>query len=160
MVGLLAELLPLSQLRRGIDEADRRRLFDPREVEALLARSPGRHGLKPLGVLLDDFQAVPLHRSELEELFARLCERFELPRPVTNARIAGFEVDALWLEQKLVVEVDSREHHLNGAAFEADRQRDAELLAVGHRVMRVTYRQLKRQPDAVARRLRKALAAR
>jgi very-short-patch-repair endonuclease len=72
--------------------------------------------------------------------------------------VNGYEVDAFWPAERLIVEVDSREFHLNGRAFEADRLKDAELVAAGYRVIRVTYRQLKQDPAGVAKRIRRALA--
>jgi very-short-patch-repair endonuclease len=55
-------------------------------------------------------------------------------------------VDFLWPEQRLIVEVDGYEFHRSREAFERDRARDAALLAAGHRVMRVTWRQLTSEP--------------
>src|SRR3954454_17033713 len=43
-----AEVLPLRQVIRMIEEAERREIFDVQAVEQLLARSHGRHGVKPL----------------------------------------------------------------------------------------------------------------
>jgi very-short-patch-repair endonuclease len=153
----IAEVLPMHQLRLAIDQADRRNRFHPEKIEALLARSPGRKGLKPLSTLLSDLQAEPLLRSEIEKLFRELCAEHDLPIPITNTAVNGHEVDAYWPEQRLIVEVDSRKYHLNGKAFEDDRLRDADHLAAGDRVMRVTYRQLKWDRRGVANRLRKAL---
>ena len=58
-------------------------------------------------------------------------ERAGLPRPQTNVRLAGHEVDAVWRAQRLVVEVDGHAFHGSRAAFERDRRRDADLLAAG-----------------------------
>ena len=62
-------------------------------------------------------------RSELEERFLRLCDDHGIPRPETNARIEGFEVDFVWRDRRLVVEVDGYAHHRSPAAFERDRER-------------------------------------
>jgi very-short-patch-repair endonuclease len=56
-----------------------------------------------------------------------------------------------------VVEVDGFAYHAGRAAFERDRARDADLQAAGLRVMRVTWRQLVEEPEAVAARLGAAL---
>lgn len=98
-----------------------------------------------------------LTRSELERLFLRLCRRFGLEKPEVNARVGRFEVDFLWPAQCLVVETDGFQHHGNRLAFESDRARDAELQALGYRVLRFTYRQLTESPSAVAARLRTVL---
>jgi very-short-patch-repair endonuclease len=57
-----------------------------------------------------------------------------------------------------VVEVDGFAFHSTGGSFEQDRRRDARLMAAGLRVMRVTWRQLVREPEAVVARLAQALA--
>ena len=56
------------------------------------------------------------------------------------------------------VELDSRAHHADLASFESDRARDRALQAGGHRIVRVTARQLRREPEAVARELRRLVA--
>jgi very-short-patch-repair endonuclease len=78
--------------------------------------------------------------------------------PVTNVLIEGFEVDCVWLEARLIVELDSRTHHAVAHAFEADRARDRRLEAAGWRVVRVTWRQLHDTPGAVEADLRRLLA--
>jgi very-short-patch-repair endonuclease len=91
-----------------------------------------------------------LTRSELEERFLGLVARARLPRPETNARIAGHEVDFLWREHHLIAETDGAAAHLTPAAFETDRARDAALLLAGFRVVRFTWRQLTATPNGVA----------
>jgi transcriptional regulator with AbiEi antitoxin domain of type IV toxin-antitoxin system len=153
----IAEILPLHQLRLAIDEADRGNHFHPEKLQQVLQRNPGRRGQKPLRTLLSDLEAEPLLRSEIEKLFRELCHEYDLPIPTTNTEVNGHEVDAYWPEHRLIAEVDSRKYHLNGRAFEDDRRRDADHLAAGYRVMRVTYRQLRWDRRGVAERLRKAL---
>ena len=81
-----------------------------------------------------------------------------LPAPLTNSHVAGLEVDLLWREQRLVVEVDGYAFHVSRAAFERDRRRDARLLAAGYRVLRVTWRQLAHEPERVIAVIAAALA--
>jgi very-short-patch-repair endonuclease len=82
-----------------------------------------------------------------------------LPRPRSNQRVAGFEVDLVWAERRLIVEVDGYAFHGTRAAFERDRARDAALLAAGYRVLRVTWRHLTAEPERVVATLASALAA-
>jgi very-short-patch-repair endonuclease len=154
----LAEVVPLRQLERAVNEAERLRVFDGFELQELLARSQGRRGLKPLRVLLADFRPEPTLRSEMERLFWQMCHDRGLPEPVMNGEVEGFEVDAHWPGTNLIVELDSYGYHLNRKAFEADRERDAVLLLAGYRVVRITYWQLKKQPATVAQRLSRLLA--
>ena len=90
-------------------------------------------------------------RSELEEAFLRLCDDYGIQRPETNAIVEGFEVDFLWRDKRLIVEVDGYEHHRTPTAFETDRERDVILtLAQGWRVMRFTWTQVHQRPAWVA----------
>ncbi len=71
-----------------------------------------------------------------------------------NLFVAGFEVDATWPDQRLVVEVDSWAFHRTRAAFEADRLRDAALQRAGFGVQRVTDRRLEDDRAGIAADLR------
>jgi very-short-patch-repair endonuclease len=82
-----------------------------------------------------------------------------LPRPASNARVGRHEVDLLWREQRLAVEVDGFAYHGTREAFERDRRRDADLQTRGYRVMRVIYRQLTAEREALVARLAVALEA-
>ncbi len=58
----------------------------------------------------------------------------------------------------LVVEPDGWQAHGARAAFERDRVRDAALIAADWRPLRITWRRLEREPEAVAAQLRTLLA--
>jgi very-short-patch-repair endonuclease len=98
-----------------------------------------------------------LTRSELERRFLRLCRFHSLPSPQVNARIGPFEVDFMWRDLSLIVETDGFRHHGSRAAFESDRARDAQLQALGYRVLRFTYRQVREAPEAVVASLRSVM---
>jgi very-short-patch-repair endonuclease len=98
-------------------------------------------------------------RSEAERRLKHLIAKAALRPPATNVRIGRYEVDAVWMRERLVVEVDGFAFHGHRAAFERDRRRDAELAARGFRVIRVTWRQLVDESEAVIARLAAALAA-
>ena len=51
--------------------------------------------------------------------------------------------------QRFVVEADSRRHHATEVAFERDRKRDLELMEVHYEVLRVTWKQVEREPQQV-----------
>jgi very-short-patch-repair endonuclease len=87
----------------------------------------------------------------------RLCHRFGLPTPEVNATIEGYTADFVWREQRLIVETDGWEAHGTRAAFERDRRRDADLLAAGWRVLRISYARLEREPKWLAERIAAAL---
>jgi len=156
----IAEVVSPRQLSRAIDEAERLGLFDLREIDALCRRSNGRRGLRPLGEAILRYRPMaPVTRSGLERRFVRICDRAGLPRPAMNLFVAGYEIDAVWLDSKVVVEIDSYEFHRTRAAFETDRIRDAALQREGLRVLRVADRRLKDDPVGIAEDLRKMLDA-
>jgi very-short-patch-repair endonuclease len=89
-------------------------------------------------------------RQELERRFLDVCRDHGVPMPAVNVVVAGLTVDAFWREQRLVVELDSRQFHLNARAFEEDREREAVLLRAGCLVLRITWKRLTEKPAAVA----------
>ena len=85
-----------------------------------------------------------------------MCEAQGLARPEVNVHLEGHEVDFLWRDQKLVVELDGAAAHHTRRAFERDRARDAELTVAGYRVIRVTHARMARESESVADQLRRA----
>lgn len=152
----LADVLPVRQLERAVNEAQIRRLVRPRQLLDVLERSLGRRGAGALRELLDNRPAFT--RSEAEARLLAVLRAAGLAPTAVNARIGPYEVDFLWRPNCLVVEFDGYAYHSNRAAFERDRTRDAELQARGYRVIRVTWRQLVAEPEAVITRIAQALA--
>jgi very-short-patch-repair endonuclease len=87
-------------------------------------------------------------------------KRHGLPLPEFNQQVAGHEVDAVYRDQKLVIELDSRQFHGTPRAFEQDRDRDADLLDAGFSALRITDRRLKEEQAKEARRLKTILRSR
>jgi very-short-patch-repair endonuclease len=108
--------------------------------------------------LLTEGHDPPDTRSALERRFVEFCREQNLPAPVLNAAVAGFQVDAIWPGERLIVELDGFAFHRTRGSFERDRIRDADLQLAGYRVLRITSRRLEREPEAVARTLRSLLA--
>lgn len=150
-----AEVVDEGEFERAFEEADRLGLLDVPALEAVCARGFGRRGLKRVRAVLET--ARPTTRSPLEARLLSLCRQHSLPLPETNAEVLGREVDALWPEQRLMVEADSFEFHSHRAAFERDRARDAAMQVAGYRVVRVTHRRLDEEPKKVAAQLRRLL---
>lgn len=153
----LAGFLEPNALEGTLARAERRRLTDREAVSDLVAGRRWLRGGPALRALLARDTAPAFTRSEAEDRFLRLVRRGHLPAPETNWIVEGFEVDFVWRAARLVAEVDGFEFHSSRSAFEGDRERDAVLMAAGFRVLRVTWRQLARQPERVAARLRRAL---
>ena len=78
--------------------------------------------------------------------------------PEVNVRVCGHMVDMFWREQRLVVELDGHRTHARPAAIEADRRRELDLRAGGHRVRRFTWAQITSDESRVAADLISALA--
>jgi very-short-patch-repair endonuclease len=75
-----------------------------------------------------------------------------------NALIGPYEVDFLWRERRFAVEMDGFGSHSDRESFEADRRRDADLAARGINVVRVTWRQIAFEPEAMLVRVAQAIA--
>jgi very-short-patch-repair endonuclease len=140
-----------------IARAERANLTTRTELTTFLASSAYTVPA-PLRWLLTDIAPASFTRSEAEAHFLALVRKAELPKPETNVRIKGLEVDALWRSSRLIVEIDGHEYHSSGAAFHNDRRRDAVLIAAGYRVMRITWRHITGHPEATIARLAQALA--
>ena len=88
-----------------------------------------------------------------------LIRKAGLPQPESNIRIESHEVDLVWRDHGLIVEIDSWAFHSMRRSFEGDRRRDQLLVGKGWRVIRITARQLTYEPHAVVATLATALAA-
>jgi Protein of unknown function (DUF559)/AbiEi antitoxin C-terminal domain len=147
----LAAVLDAHRLERAIDEAEVRRLADHVPLHVLVERHAGRRGVAALRRLLEAGHiGATITRSELEDRFLAFLDEHGIERPALNVRLGAIEVDAVWPAQRLVAEIDGFAVHGTRAAFERDRARDRALQAAGHRVLRVTWRQLATDPHALA----------
>jgi very-short-patch-repair endonuclease len=136
------------QLDRAFGDAHAQRLVTAREIELLLERTGPCRGSRALRDLMSD-NASGFTRSRAEQLLRELILSAKLPLPGFNARVAGYEVDAVWPEQRLVIEVDGYAYHGHRGQFECDRRKDLALTAAGYRVVRVSWRQLTQEPFAL-----------
>ena len=157
----LATVLSRRQMERAMNEAEVRGLTSRLSLPQLLERYPRRRGNGVLRELLATKEPGGITRNDFEESFVAFLDAHGLPRPRFNATIAlrgrFFEADCLWQAQRLMVELDSRAVHGTDRAFESDRQRDRILLAEGWRLARITWRQLRDEPEAIAADLRRTL---
>ncbi|HVD37282.1 MAG TPA: DUF559 domain-containing protein [Solirubrobacterales bacterium] len=154
----LAEVALYDDVRKAAEAADRRNLLRLRELEMVCEWGRGRRALRPVRRLLLELSAPAEGRSPLEIRFAEFAREYRLPPPPQNVDVLGHEVDALWPDAKLIVELDSWEHHGHRAAFERDRARDPKLMIAGYRTIRVTHRRLDREPERLAAEIRQLLA--
>jgi very-short-patch-repair endonuclease len=143
----LSGVLGPAHLERAVNEAEVLRLTSRGEIAALLYHSPGRGGA--LSALLRRDADAPT-RSHLEDRFLAFLTGQNLPAPLVNQRIHGYEVDFHWPEANPVVELDGFAFHSTRTPFERDRARDAALQAAGQRVVRVAHPRLAYDTDATA----------
>jgi very-short-patch-repair endonuclease len=148
----LAETASPTELELALAEGEALRVVYRSTVAAELQRTPGRRGARALRALLAQ-DRVARTRSELERDFLALIRRTDVPEPEMNAWLLGFQVDGLWPEARLVLELDSYRFHGTRKAFEDDRRRDTALQIAGYRVIRVTSPRLDR-PEALIADLR------
>jgi hypothetical protein len=123
-----------------------------------VARHPNLRAAKRVAKLIG-LPGTPT-RSGWEDDFPGFCERYGLPVPVMGAPLAGYIVDALFVAERVIVELDSWPFHKDKPAFETDRERDATTLALGFVTVRVTAERLDERPRKEAERLHAILAQR
>jgi very-short-patch-repair endonuclease/predicted transcriptional regulator of viral defense system len=158
----LAAVLTPQQLAHALNEAEIRRLASPLPLDALVARYPGRRGTTALKRALAQLREIgeTITKSAFEERFRAFLEDHVLPRPRMNAPLGPYTPDAVWPTARLVVELDSYGIHTTKQAFEQDRARDRALTLAGYRVIRITWRQLTTDADAIAHELSELLEER
>jgi very-short-patch-repair endonuclease len=144
----LGQVLTDDELERALREAERLQLTDTVSVVDLLERYPRRRGsaaIRRLTAVRELYKGVT--RSELEERFRQFLRTHEIPDPEWNVRLeldqASLEVDCLWREERLVVELDGYGYHAGLDAFERDRLRDRLLQLAGLTPIRITWRALR-----------------
>ncbi|MFL5899279.1 MAG: DUF559 domain-containing protein [Solirubrobacterales bacterium] len=142
--------IPVTTIQRAIDDLED--LVPP----YLLRRAKRQAEHK--GIRLEGVEGLRL-RSDLEEDFLALWVRHRLPPPETNVKLGRWEVDFLWRQQRLVVEVDSFLYHRGSVSFEEDHARDLDLRQRGLTVLRFSDGQLEKEPERVAADVAAALAA-
>ena len=162
----IARIVHPLRLDRLVDAGLARKLFELeplRERARAMARS-GRKGTVSLRAALE--RRKPGHvalESELEAELFNLLDARGMPLPTRQRTVGGNRapagrVDFVYLDQRLVVEADSRTHHSQLTDWEADRERDLQLLAAGWRIVRVTWWQIKERPRLVVDAITNALA--
>lgn len=145
------------ELERLIAEARVNHLLRNGELEAALARAGQRRGVARMRAFLGSEREPEITRSKLERACRRLLKKAGLQQPKANARAAGYEVDFLWPEERVILEVDGYRYHGHRRAFEWDRRKDMALADAGYLVIRITWRQLTEEPFAVIAHIARAL---
>lgn len=152
------------RLRGLVEQAAILRRLDVDEIDLVLSRGRRRGGPRLRSILSGWRNATeprPRLRSKLEARLFPLLVEGGLPVPRTNVKLRldghSFEVDLLWEQERLAIETDGEETHGTAAAFQRDRRRDQILVAAGYRTARVTWEQVRDEPNAVVRRILRML---
>jgi very-short-patch-repair endonuclease len=156
----IATDLTYVEFERAFDDALTIPVMRMAEAEDVLRRHAGKRGIARFAEF-----ARPEHGDEItwswaEQKMKSLARKGGLPMPSLNHRRGRIVPDFLWRPERVIVEVDGFRWHGARRAFESDRARDAALAAKGWIVIRVTWRQLKYQPELVLVRIAQTLALR
>lgn len=155
----LAEILDHGRLIDLLEAGQRRDKLDVRAIEAVIGRNPGRRGIRPLTTAIAELSDdPPLLQSHLERAFRALIRDCGLPAPQYNVYVEDELVDAVWSEQRLVVEVDGWNYHRTKRSFKNDRRRDRKLLRAHWRAARFTGDEVTYQTSGVAAELSELLS--
>jgi hypothetical protein len=92
-------------------------------------------------------------RSGGEDDLQRWFTRHHIPQPLTNAPVNGHEVDALWPDEKVILQLDHPATHSDPTTFRNDRQHDRTNREDGYETVRLTTEDLNREEAARVRRL-------
>ena len=154
----LAGTVSPPRVERALDNCLAHNLVDLQTLHGILQdlRARGRPGIGVMRRLLDERgPGFVAPESELERRLLAALSGAGLPAPrrqvwAGGTRAAG-RVDFAYPEAALVIEADSRRHHMSRLDFEADRSRDNWLMAAGWRVLRITWQQVTESPGEVVR---------
>ena len=126
----------------------------------------GTQGRAGAGILVDLISrrlGEPLpSRSDFERELRRVLVSAGLPpaemeHPVSLPNGHGARIDFVFPDALLAVKADSYRHHSSLRDWSRDRARNSELVTLGWRVLPVTYREMKVNPEGVADQIRRAL---
>ncbi len=145
-------------LTRAVNDLLQKGFLNRSDLVELVIRCPRHPGARLLRPFARSTRGPT--RSEFEDAFHAFTECFGLPDALVNATLHGFEVDAYFPEEGVVVELDGWDFHSSQYSFKADREQDAALLERGIVTIRITWDRLIDGPEREARRLRTILEQR
>ncbi len=160
----LAAVVSPRGVERALDQSEILGLFDLDALVDQLERNVKHPGAGRLRAVLGRYDiGTEITDSELEERFLSFCRAQTFPTPEWHGAInpgdggVVLRPDAVWRDQRVVVEVDGERFHRTRHAFHEDRMRDQRLVVAGWRVIRTTWQQLTTRPEELAAALRRLL---
>jgi very-short-patch-repair endonuclease len=148
-------------LEHALDRAHVERLLQP-HLESLTQCRSSRRGAKRLErILTQHTPGTTITKSVLEKALLGLIRSRPLPHPdAMNTEAAGINVDALYRQQRVAIELDSWGAHGLPPTQLRDYAKTAQLEAAGYHVLRFTYWQVTQEPQIVIAAITAALRAR
>ena len=134
----------------AVDAALRERRTTRPELNAALLRARGWPGVRRAReiVALADADA----ESPLESVVRLALHDDGFPAPRLQRVVAGYRVDFLWPEHRLILEADGRGKYVGDALWE-EKKREIALRRAGYEVERVLWSDVVREWAAMSRRL-------
>ena len=129
---------PRDDARAASRETARVRVTDVRRTLADLNDERITREAVVKGLIRRDETHVAPTRSNVERRMLKLIHDAGLPTPLVNHKLGPYMLDFVWLDQRVVLEMDTYATHGDRTTFEKDRARDADTNAWGFRVMRAT----------------------
>ena len=159
----LASMMTVEQLEGTLDEFLRRELVQLRRLEERVAALGNRAGVVRLRRLLLERIGAGTSESELETRLLRALREEGLPLPVSQYEIRNqarliARVDFAYPDVKLAIEAYGRRYHSAWIDQEHDLTRQNDLIAMGWRVIVVTWSRLHTQRPALMRQIARSLA--
>lgn len=161
----LGLVLPTWAVKDALSRGITTRLFDVDKVQWLrdaLGRQ-GRNGTGTMRKLLEErLLTMATEESVLERRFLDLARRHDLPTLThqfelwSGGRFVA-RIDSCLPDRKLAIEVDGYAYHSSPEAFQRDRERQNQLVALGWTVLRFTWHDVVHRPAAVAATIRDAI---
>jgi hypothetical protein len=145
----LAATEPSKLVCTSLAQLDYERKLNASAIRQACGRGrPGSAAL--LGALSTYMPQLARTKSDLEDDFLYLCQRFGIPLPQVNVKLHGEEPDCYWPHAGFVAELDGDGNHGTPAQRRRDRRKDLKLRSHGLTVVRYGSDQVTDQAAAVA----------
>ena len=163
----LGAVCPIDVVERAMESALRRGLTSVKRLEWRCSqmRRRGRPGPSTLAALLGERGGGAVAtESDLETRYLQCLREHGVPLPVRqhrvvhNGRFLG-RLDMAYPPERIFVELDGWQFHSSRAAFERDRARQNDMVAIGWAPLRFTWRDINDRPAETAARTLEALTA-
>jgi Protein of unknown function (DUF559) len=133
----------VAQVQRLIREAEYRQLLEVGAIADVVRRNPFHPANRLVRVADPHTAEARLIQTPIEDRMAAIVDRLPIGRPETQFALTGrsgrpYRADFAWPDLQLIVETDGRSAHDRSSSFQSDRDRDADLAAVGWLTLRFT----------------------